>query len=112
VVSAVFFGQSVRPGSRFTVGVSETFRVHVLPRHTFGAYFEVGAGHVTTGLRVVELDGHYQSLLQSGVGLRWRSGRNTLTLGYRWIHLSNHGTMPSNLGLNEHAGVVSYAFGL
>jgi len=110
VISAIMAGQTLRPGSRFMVGCTETFRIHFRPGHTYGWYGEAGIGIVSSALRVPELDGWLQYYSHAGGGFRRRTGADgVLTVGLQLGHFSNNGTLGENRGLNTAALVIGYA---
>jgi opacity protein-like surface antigen len=50
-------------------------------------------------------------IFNGGVGVRWNaSQQSAVTLGYRWVHISNAETTSFNPGLDNNVFYVSYSF--
>jgi hypothetical protein len=105
VVNELGFMQSIRPGSRFILGVSEILRLNYTISPIWSVYSDTGLGIASSAMRVHENSGWMQYLIQGGAGLkRCRSGEKVCWLTeYRYMHMSNNGTTPPNEGLNLHA---------
>jgi len=112
LVNELNFMQSIKPGSRFIIGVAEIFRFNFPVSPHWTLYTDAGVGISSSSLRVRENSGRMQYLLQAGGGAkRCRSGTRTCWLTeYRLVHLSNNYTTLPNFGLNLHAGFAGLNF--
>jgi len=71
-----------------------------LTRRAF--YFDFLVGFCWTNLRVEEINRRFNYILQGGPGLRIAvDDRHAWLVQVRWLHYSNAGTVPPNLGLNS-----------
>jgi hypothetical protein len=112
LVNELTLAQSIRPGSRFIMGLSE------VGRYTFGRqrparfFVDAGAGICSYGLRIRETTGWMQYQLQFGAGIKYRLPESDTTwiVGYRGIHYSDHNTSNPNIGLNLHSLYVGANF--
>jgi len=112
LVNEVDLMQSIKPGSRFIVGMSDVFRFGFPVSPAWTIYGDIGAGISQSGLRIRENDGRMQYLLQTGGGVkRCRSEeRRCWLMGYRLVHFSNNNTSLPNYGLNLHGAFVGLNF--
>jgi lipid A 3-O-deacylase PagL len=112
LINEIDLMQSVKPNSRFIMGVSEVFRFNfpVSPVWTF--YTDFGLGIASSALRIPENNGWMQYQLQGGVGVKKCTGEKQVCLltQYRYIHLSNNETTKPNRGLNMHGAFVGVNF--
>ena len=49
-------------------------------------------------------------MFNGGGGVRWNAAHSAVTLGYRWVHISNAGRTTFNPGLDNNVFYVSYSF--
>ena len=76
-------------------------------------YFQVGGGVTTTDIDHNLVGQPFNFNLDLGIGLRCFVAKNwTLSLEYRYQHISNADTGNHNLGINAHGPIlgVSYLF--
>lgn len=99
--SELLLGQTIQPGSRFTLGLTEVLRFQGNPSGDAGWFMEIGAGVSDSSMRIRELSGRMQYKLQLGGGVRVVVGDGWwMTVGVRVTHFSNNGTGIPNAGLN------------
>jgi hypothetical protein len=68
----------------------------------YSVYFDFLAGLGWTNLQVIEIDRRFNFILTGGPGLRRQiDARHAWFVQARWLHYSNAGTVPPNLGLNS-----------
>ena len=78
-------------GARYYFGMSR-----------YSVYFDFLAGLGWTNLPVIEIDRRFNFILTGGPGLRGQiDARHAWFVQARWLHYSNAGTVPPNLGLNS-----------
>jgi hypothetical protein len=109
--SEITIAESLQPSRRLILAANQGFRLGLAPRAAVGPYLEFGAGIGSSALHapaIRELDGWLQYHLQAGYGLRINVGKDSLRLGYRFTHFSNHGTTLPNYGLNLHMVLIGY----
>ena len=99
-----------RPEDEFLGSATYLLRQHLTNGGRLCPFVEVGAGVAGTTLRIPELGGSFQFVLQAGVGVRVAAGRReSLTAGIRFYHLSNAGLRSPNTSLNNGLITVGYS---
>lgn len=109
--SEITVAESLQPSRRLIVAADQGFRLGSTPHAPVGLYLELGVGVGSSALHapaIRELDGWLQYHLQAGYGVRVNVGKDTLRLGYRFTHFSNHGTTLPNYGLNLHTVLIGF----
>ena len=57
-----------------------------------------------------ELGSEFQFLLHSGAGIEYFLGEGSVSLNYRFFHVSNAGIELPNIGLNAHIFSLGFRF--
>jgi hypothetical protein len=90
------------------------FLVEFLQHRRFHPIIEGNGGILDSTEPVPEQGDNATSLnfmFNGGVGFRWNAAqRSAVTLGYRWVHISNAERTSFNPGLDNNVFYVSYSF--
>jgi len=109
VVQEIFGGGQYHPRSRFVIGETTILRFNFATGTRWVPFLDAGVGISATDIGPPSLGSVFEFNEQFGAGFNyfWRNNRS-LTLQYRFIHISNAGISEPNLGVNEnmfYAGV-------
>ncbi len=110
IINEGILGNAIHPGGRL-IGYALLFRLDGKKYGRFVPFFDAGGGlqHTTLESRAPELSGRLQFTPQAGLGLQWFfNSQRALVFEYRYMHMSNAGIMPPNLGFN--ASMITLGF--
>ncbi len=87
------------------------FKYNFATRTKLTPFVEAGAGISYATRAVPEIDGsHFNFVVQPGLGIQYAVGeRNTLTLSWRFNHLSNGNIYPPNPSLNSSLFLIGFS---
>jgi hypothetical protein len=94
------------PGRALAAGLKLAARYHVLRWKRWVPYVEATAGVGGTSLNVREIDSDFTFILEGGAGIAYVVGRQAVTVGVRFVHLSNGDLAEPNTGVNAVAGCL------
>ncbi len=90
-----------RPDDAYAVGAAPMLRYNLAAGHRWVPFVDFGAGVTATDIRNGDLSTTFEFNLQSGVGVHYFLKDNlSLSVQYRFVHLSNAGIEFPNLGVN------------
>ena len=101
LLGELFGGAQFNPGGAYVVGITPVLRYAFATGNRSIPFVDAGAGISLTDINGPDLSGNFQFNLQVGAGLHcFLRDDLALTVGYRWLHLSNAGIERPNLGVN------------
>jgi len=100
-VGEAFGGAQFNPREAYVVGLTPVLRYNFATGTRWVPFFDAGAGVTLTDIGRPDLGGVFQFNLQTGPGVRWFVGKDTvLTLQYRFLHISNASIQDPDHGVN------------
>src|SRR5262249_24996831 len=100
-LAETFGGVQTHPRRRTLFGLTPIMRYHIAMGGGWVPFLDGGAGPTYTSIRQRDLSTTFEFNVQAGGGVHYFLGTNrSLTLLYRWLHLSNAGMKLPNDGAN------------
>jgi len=100
-VAEAFSGAQFNPDQAYVVGLTPVLRYNFATGTRWVPFFDAGAGVTLTDIGRPDLGGVFQFNLQTGPGVRWFVGKDTvLTFQYRFLHISNASIQDPDHGVN------------
>ncbi len=101
LLGELFGGAQFSPRVRYVTGLLPVFRYNFTDLEPFVPFFDVGAGVTLTDIHGPDLSSVFQFNEQVGIGAHYLfSERTAITIGYRFMHISNAGIKEPNNGVN------------
>jgi opacity protein-like surface antigen len=101
VLGEVFAGAQFNPNDRYLAGITALLRYAFATASRWVPFVDAGAGISFTNIKEPDLSGTFQFNVQVGAGVHYFLRDDfAVTLGYRWLHLSNAGIERPNHGVN------------
>lgn len=105
-----FLGRQDSPSHAALAGVTSVFRYDFATGSKWVPYLEAGAGGTWSEIRDGDLSSDFEFNLLWGGGARWHARpRTSLTVGYRWFHVSNLGLSRPNKGIDAHVLLLGFS---
>lgn len=101
ILGEFFGGVQINPDSAYVIGLTPVLRYNFATGTRWVPFFDAGAGVALTDIGRPDLGGVFQFNLQTGPGVHWFVGKDTvLTFQYRFLHISNASLQDPNHGVN------------
>lgn len=101
LLGELFGGWQFEPNGAYVVGITAVLRYAFATGNRWMPFVDAGGGISLTDINGPDLSGNFQFNLQVGAGLYYFLRDDlALTVGYRWLHLSNASIERPNHGVN------------
>ncbi len=105
-----FVGEQHSPSHATLAGITPVFRYNFATGSSWVPYLEGGAGGTWSEIRDGDLSSDFEFNLLWGGGTRWyATPRTALSIGYRWMHVSNLGLSQPNKGVDAHVFLLGFS---